>query len=139
MGIVEFRAIWYVKLMEKKHDWNKVEIIKTRGPNINLQDCHLVVFLCVDMEDIISFIININIALFVTVPSSVHFPILPLISLFNHTRLSLQQALTATFAFLLWSELQDTQTTQRCIYGICIIHEVKITRYLDERQLDNYS
>lgn len=78
-------------------------------------------------------------AVFVSVPPSVQFPILPLVSLFKHTHLSLQQALTAEFAFLLRGELQDTQITQRCIYGICIIHEVKITRYLDERQLDNYS
>lgn len=65
------------------------------------------------------------------------FPILPLVSLFKHTHLSLRQALTEEFAFLLRGELQDTQITQRCIYGICIIHEVKITCYLDERQLDN--
>lgn len=77
--------------------------------------------------------------LFVAVPPSVHFPILQLVSLFKHTHLSLQQALTAEFAFLFRGELQDTQITQRCIYGICIIHEVKITCYLDERQLDNYS
>lgn len=76
---------------------------------------------------------------FVTVPPSVHFPILPLISLFKNTHPSLQQALTAEFAFLLGGELQDTQITQSSIYGICIIHEVKITRHLDERQLDNYS
>lgn len=76
-----------------------------------------------------------NLALFVTVVK----PILPAISLFKHTHLSLQQALTAEFAFLCRGELQGIQITQRCIYGICIIHEMKITHYLDERQLDNYS
>lgn len=65
------------------------------------------------------------------------FPSLALVSLFKHTHLSLWQALTEEFAISLGGELQDTQITQGRIYGICIIREVKITRYLDERQLDN--
>jgi len=77
--------------------------------------------------------------LFVTVLPSAYFSIILPVSLFKHTHLSLQQSLTAEFAFLLRCDFQDTQITQRHIYGICIIHEVKITDYLDERQLDNYS
>lgn len=65
--------------------------------------------------------------------SSIH----PLVEPFKHTQPSFQQVVTEEFALLHLDELQDTQITQRCIYGICLIHEVKIMCYLDKSQLDN--
>lgn len=64
--------------------------------------------------------------------SSIH----PLVEPFKHTHPSFHQVVTEEFAPLHLDELQDTQITQRCIYGICLIH-VKIMCYLDKSQLDN--
>lgn len=61
----------------------------------------------------------------------------PLVPPFKHTHPSFLQAVTDEFALLHLDEFQDTQITQRCIYGICLIHEVKIMCNLDKRQLDN--
>lgn len=138
MGIVVFRANMPNK--ETGILRNKMEIIPQTNSIITCFSICQVTWRIL-LEERWEYQINKNKNKFVClichcIPFSL-FPILPLVSLFKHTHLSLRQALTEEFAFLLRGELQDTQITQRCIYGICIIHEVKITCYLDERQLDN--